>query len=189
MTRTCVDVVHGNVDAAMLDVKVGIDVHNGIVADFHTRILCILNGKLLDGRRIVGCIITGEITKVASQLHVQHLGDAELEVEVAVERYLRKGQSQRVAAGLVGDVVVPMEWSCLHVLAQGDGKNLDMTRSLANGNIVAKLLGQRMRDIFSQEGVLHGQIGVVLEVLEAYLYRCAYARQGECATDASPELL
>ena len=59
----------------------------------------------------------------------------------------------------------------------------------ANGNIVAKLLGQRLRNIFSKEGVLHGQIGVVLEVLETYFYRCAYARQGECAADTSPELL
>ena len=85
-TRTCVDVIHGHVDAAMLEVKVGIDIHNGIVAYLHSLVVGILNGKLLNGRRIVGRIITSKIAQIASQLHVQHLRNAELEIEIAVKR-------------------------------------------------------------------------------------------------------
>ena len=84
MPGTLIDVVHSHIKAAMLQVKVCIHIHYRVVAYLHTRVLVVLHGKLAHRSGIVGCVIGGEVTEVAAQLHPQNLGQAEEEIDVGV---------------------------------------------------------------------------------------------------------
>ena len=87
-----VDVVHGQVEAAVLEVEVDVGVYDGVVAYLDAGEGGVLHGKLADAGGIVGRVVGGEEAHVAAHLHAQYLGDVEEQVQVGVERQLWQGQ-------------------------------------------------------------------------------------------------
>ena len=85
MPRPLIDMIHGYIQATMLQVKVHVGIHNWVIANLDTLVLSVLHGKLPHGSRIIGGIIRGEVTEVTAQLHPQDLGNAEKQIEVGVE--------------------------------------------------------------------------------------------------------
>ncbi len=79
-SRTCIDVVAGYIDATVFDMQVYIGIDNRVVTALYARMCGILCGKLTYARSIVGFIVVGEVTYVATHLHTQYLGYAEQEV-------------------------------------------------------------------------------------------------------------
>ena len=73
---------HHHKESHLLQHHVGIDIDEGITTQFYTTGRIFLNGKLVDSRTVVRGVVFREISSIGSQLHSQHLGNTELQVEV-----------------------------------------------------------------------------------------------------------
>ena len=84
-TATGIDMAHHDKEACVLEVEIGIDIHDGISAKFDTTRFILLYGELSESGCIVGCFILGEESHVGSEIAFQHLCDLELEIEIGVQ--------------------------------------------------------------------------------------------------------
>ena len=81
--RTGVEVVVLYVEPDFLQVEVGIDTDDWKVSylDYMVRILV---AEHAESRRVSGCVVFGEVFQIYSELSVQHLGYAEVKIEIVV---------------------------------------------------------------------------------------------------------
>ena len=103
-----IDMAHHDKEAGMLQVEVGIHIHQRIVAHFCLA-LSFLHGKLSQTRGVIGGIVLGEIAGVRSQVTLQHLGYLELKIEVGIDVDSGHGQCVGIGRFLVGDDIFPVE--------------------------------------------------------------------------------
>ena len=112
-----IDVTHHHEEAGMLQVEVGVDVDERIVARLHTVVAC-LHGILSERRTVVGGIILCEVASVGTKVAFQHLCNLEAQVEVGVDVEVWHGQHIVVCRLLICYDIFPVERSQLKVLCQ-----------------------------------------------------------------------
>lgn len=64
-----IDVCYVDIEAAAFEVKVGIDVHDGIFSYLYSRVGGVLYGKHANGSEVVRSIVGGEEAYVATELY------------------------------------------------------------------------------------------------------------------------
>ena len=168
----------------MLEVEVGIHVDNGIIAHLDAFGLRLV-GIHAERGAVGGGIIRGEVAHVAAQLHAQHLGNAEQQVEVGVEREFRQGHYLLVGRRLIGHLALPVERAQREVLAERGTHQLQVARRLTDVGIVEVIVAALA---LHQVG-RGGEVGIFLHVLQVYLEPRAgfLARKGR--TQAGRQLL
>ena len=76
-----VEMVIHHVETGAFEVEVDVGTKNRVVTYLHAVVL-VLIGELVDARRVVRRIVTGEVIQPTSKLSVKHFGDSELQVKV-----------------------------------------------------------------------------------------------------------
>lgn len=88
-----VHVTHHYEEACVLEVEVGVDVHYGVVAHFRAAV-AFLHAELSQCRAVVWRVILGEVSGVSTEIALQNLCYAELQIQVGV--YVEVGHGQSV---------------------------------------------------------------------------------------------
>ena len=180
-----IDVAHRYIEAAVLEVHVGIDSDDGVAAYLGSLVACVLYGELLDGRAVVGSIVGREEAHVAAYLHAQNLGNAysEEQVEVGVDVELRQWQGILIAAGLKAHLVVPVDDFPVEVLGKRSPEHLH--RACLHDIDGVTVVGGQDASFLSVlvQGVLHPEVGVVRHILKPNLQPCPQLVQSQCAVD------
>ena len=116
-------IVHHDEEACMLQVQVGIDVDEREIAQLLAAVGVLLNGKLVQLGQEVGRVILAEPRARGAQLHAQHAGHHELQIQVGEYVQLGQGHHVLVAAGLEGDDVIPVQRPQAQLLVQLCGEH------------------------------------------------------------------
>ena len=142
--------------------EVGIDVYEGIAAQYQTAAALLLHGKLSDVGQIVGSFVLGEVGNVGTQLRAQHTGNLELQIEIAEEVQLRQIQHVQVAGVLIGHHVLPVQDAPAQILHQLSRQHVDASALLIDTT------RQPLAEVFAVDGVFHSEVGVVLDLRDSY---------------------
>ena len=86
-----IDVAHHHEEACVLEVEVGIDVHNRIAAHLHS-LGTFLNGELAKRGTIVGSVVLGEVAHVATHVAAEHLGNFKPKEEIGINIEVGNGK-------------------------------------------------------------------------------------------------
>lgn len=121
----CIDVAHHDEEAGVLEVCVGIYVYDRVVTYLHIVFAITLYCVHSYVWRIVWGFVAGKVAYVCTHVYLQYLGDANLDVEVAVYIESRYRESTLVAGVLVGNLILPMEDAELEVLFQLGCQQID----------------------------------------------------------------
>ena len=176
-----------HVEAALLQVEVSIDVHDGVVANGDTRLgVGVLEVIHAEPRAVCRGIVGGEVAHVASQLDAQHLGIGEFQVQVAIDVHERQGQNVVAAAVLRRHLVVPVQDAEDKVLIQCGAQHLYVAAVLSGSDVVVELAASRCRLLAV---AAEGQVGVVLDVLHAHREPCVQTVEREASPYVGAELL
>ncbi len=81
---SCIDMAHHYEETGVLDVNVGVNIDDRIVAYLYVVLAVALYRILSHIRCIVGSFIACKVAHVSTQVYVQHLYYLELDVEVGV---------------------------------------------------------------------------------------------------------
>lgn len=140
--QTFVDMTVHHVEAALLEVEVGIDVDDRVVAygDAGVRV-GVLKVIHAEARAIGGCIVGCEIANIAAQLDAQHFSIGELQIEIAVDIDERQGEYIVATAVLRCHLVVPMQDAEGKVLIECSAQYLDVAAILAWSDVVVESRG------------------------------------------------
>ena len=130
-----VDVGGHDVEAGVLEVEIGIDVDDGIIAHLHAGGL-VLYAILSDDGAIGGAVIFGEIAEVGTQLGQEDFGKTEFEVEIGVGVEGGHGQHILVGRHLIGQGVLPVEDAPAEILIESDANQTDILGVLLDGHAV-----------------------------------------------------
>ena len=83
-TAACVQMVHGQIEAAVFDMEIDVGIDDGIITYLYKGLAGVLNSKLLNGRTVIGGVVFGEVAHIAAYFYIKHLGNSEMQVEVTV---------------------------------------------------------------------------------------------------------
>ena len=101
----CIDMAHHHEEAGVLQVEVGINVHQRIVAHL-SAVVAVLYTILSKSRTIVGCLVLGEVACVGTEVALQNPRNLESQIQIGVD----------VEVGHRYDVVVGRFLICHHIL-------------------------------------------------------------------------
>ena len=174
-----IHMAHHDEETGVLEVEVGIDVDNGIVAHFDGDFV-FLHDKLADGGTVVGCIVFREIAGVGAKVAFQHAGYLEPQEEVGVDVQVGHGQGVFVGRLLPRDGALPVERSQREVLGERGGDEVDGFAALAHvegGGGAVEVVVVHVVALCEIGVVLdfvdsHAQGGAGLLVAEEALYAC-----------------
>ena len=99
---------HNEEEPTTFQHQIGIDIDEGVFAEFYLALRVLLYGKLVDKRTEIGGIVFREISGIGTQFHTEYAGNLKLQVEVGEDVQLRQGQHVGVATvqdGSSGGVV------------------------------------------------------------------------------------
>ena len=186
---TGIDMTHHHEETCLLEVHVGIDIHQWIIAHLNIGAAIVLNGKLTDGGTIVQGLVLGEIAHVATKVNTQHTGYLEPQVEVGIYIQVGHGDNLSIARLLPGDDIFPVQRPKGEVLRQLQREQTDVARRLLDLHQVSRacVFGIAAAACLRHR-VLLGKIGVVLEVVYGHTQRCARAPQTKESLDVGAYL-
>ena len=97
-----IHVGHHHEETGVLQVEVGIDVHDGVVANF---LLCFafLHAELSEGRAVVGGCIFREVAGIGTEVDAEHAGNLEAHEEIGVDVQIGNGKHIAIRSLLIGE--------------------------------------------------------------------------------------
>lgn len=113
-----VDVAHEDIEAAALQLEVGVEVAEGVVAHRGAHRLVLLHDVRLQLGAVFRRVVFCEVAHIDAEVCLQHACDFEAEIEVGVDVELRQGQDAAVGCLLPCDDIVPVEDAEAEVLAE-----------------------------------------------------------------------
>ena len=124
--------------------KIGIDIHNGVVACLCKRSGFFLYDVLPKGRTIFGCIVASKIAQVGTEVTFQHLGNLKTQIKIGIDVEVGHGENLLGRGFLIGDAVFPIHKTKCKILTEHGGKHIDIAAVLAYGNgVVRSRIGGR----------------------------------------------
>ena len=119
-----IDMTGHQEESRLLELEIGIDIHDGIVADLRQTVTC-LNSELSQRRTVVGGIIAGEITQIGPQVAFQHTRNLKAQIEIGVDIESGNGQNSFLARLLPGHDTFPMNRAEGNILIQFSREQID----------------------------------------------------------------
>ena len=142
---------------------VGIDVNERIATNLLTTVFILLNGKLSQLWQIVRGFILGEERHTATQLHTQHTGYLELQIEVGEEIEGWQGQHIFVAGVLVCQHILPIDDTQAEMLHQLGCQHIDVATLLIDAASHSRTVVGLLVNI-----ILHAEVAVVLYLVDSH---------------------
>ena len=180
-----VDVGIHDVEAGMLQVKVGVDIDDGVVADLDEMVY-ILVGVHAERGVVSGSIVLGEVAQVGSQLYAEDLGYMEENIQVGIGGEGGQRKDALVARGLIGQFIFPVEDAKGEVLVERETEQLDIVSGLADtgshSSVLVTIVVGRGREGGVKESVL-------LDIFHVKGKPCMGLTTGEHGSDARGHLL
>lgn len=177
LALSCIDMTHHHEESRALQVEVGINIHDRVVAHF-CAIVARLNGILSESRAVVGCVILCEESCIGSEVAFQHTRNLESEEQIGVDVEVGHGQSHVVRRLLVRNDIVPMQRSEFQLLLQFERQQTYCTALLHNAQRVAGA-----SEVVSHV-ISHCKERMVLDVVEGNANGCLRLLVAELALNA-----